>query len=105
MNKDFLQELGIQADNDGTSTGRESHHNSADHIASYSPVDGKLIARVSVTSKEQYEATVATAQEAFKTWRTTPAPQPPRSSQHRTMRLKKCNKLEVYTGLAVRLGR
>ncbi len=75
MNKDFLKELGLQADNDGTSTGRESHHNSADHIASYSPVDGELIGRVSVTTKEQYEATVASAQEAFKTWRTMPAPQ------------------------------
>ncbi|MEM6771212.1 MAG: aldehyde dehydrogenase family protein, partial [Bacteroidota bacterium] len=75
MNKDFLQELGLRADNDGTSTGRESHHNSADHIASYSPVDGELIGRVSVTTKEQYEATVAAAQEAFKTWRNMPAPQ------------------------------
>ena len=75
MNKDFLQELGLQADNDGTSTGRENHHNSADHIASYSPVDGELIGKVSVTTPEQYEAVVAKAQEAFKTWRSTPAPQ------------------------------
>lgn len=75
MNKDFLKELGLQADNDGTSTGRTSQHNSADHIASYSPVDGELIGRVSVTTKEQYEATVATAKKAFDTWRTMPAPQ------------------------------
>lgn len=75
MNKDFLQELGLKTDNDGTSTGQKSQHNSAGHIESYSPVDGKLIGRVSVTTPEQYEATVKTAAEAFKTWRTMPAPQ------------------------------
>ena len=75
MNKDFLQELGLAADNDGTSTGQTNHHNPAAHIESYSPVDGELIGRVSITTKEQYEAVIAQAQEAFKTWRNVPAPQ------------------------------
>ena len=45
-----------------------------DYIESYSPVDGELIGRVSTTSHEQYEQVIATAQDAFKTWRVTPAP-------------------------------
>ncbi|MEL7163013.1 MAG: aldehyde dehydrogenase family protein, partial [Bacteroidota bacterium] len=75
MNKDFLQELGLAADNDGTSTGRDSHHNPAQHLTSLSPVDGREIGRVSVTTKEQYESVIASAQEAFQTWRNMPAPQ------------------------------
>jgi aldehyde dehydrogenase (NAD+) len=75
MNTDFLQELGLATDNDGTSTGNASHHNAAAHIESYSPVDGKLIGRASVTTKAQYEAVVAQATTAYAHWRTVPAPQ------------------------------
>lgn len=75
MNKDFLRELGLADDNDGTSTGQQSHAAQGDHLESYSPVDGQLIGRVSVTTQEQYEAVIASSQAAFKTWRTTPAPQ------------------------------
>ncbi len=75
MNRDFLRELGLHEDNNGTSTGQQSVHNEAKHILSLSPVDGKEIGRVSVTTKEQYEQVVQTAQEAFKNWRTVPAPQ------------------------------
>jgi len=75
MNLDFLKELGLKEDNDGTSTGLTSHPNNAEQIASYSPVDGKLIGKASVTTKEQYEAVIETAQSAFKHWRTVPAPQ------------------------------
>jgi aldehyde dehydrogenase (NAD+) len=75
MNKDFLSKLGLAADNDGTSTGSQGHHNPNDHIESYSPVDGALIGRVSTTTREQYDQVIATAQEAFKTWRLMPAPQ------------------------------
>lgn len=75
MNRDFLKELGLKVDNDGTSTGLASHHNSDAHIASYSPVDGELIGKASVTTKEQYEAVITTAQAAFQYWRTVPAPQ------------------------------
>ncbi|HLV23701.1 MAG TPA: aldehyde dehydrogenase family protein, partial [Moheibacter sp.] len=43
-------------------------------IESYSPVDGKLIGKVKTTTQEDYEKAIASAQEAFKVWRTTPAP-------------------------------
>ncbi len=73
MNTDFLKALGLAEVNAGTSTGLKSS-NSGDYIASYSPVDGKLIGKVSVTTREEYEATVATAQAAFQEWRMLPAP-------------------------------
>ncbi|MEO0731269.1 MAG: aldehyde dehydrogenase family protein [Bacteroidota bacterium] len=75
MNKDFLRELGLAEDNHGTSTGQKGYHNESRHLVSLSPVDGKEIGRVSVTTKDQYETVVTTAQEAFKTWRKLPAPQ------------------------------
>lgn len=71
---DFLKKLGIEGVNPGTSTGQK-YLESKDVISSYTPVDGKKIANVSVTTKEQYEEVVATAQEAFKVWREVPAPQ------------------------------
>lgn len=73
MNKDFLKSLGLKTDNDGTSTGLQSMAGQT-YIESYSPVDGELIGRVSTTSREQYEQVIATAQDAFKTWRVTPGP-------------------------------
>ncbi|KAF5296908.1 hypothetical protein FQR65_LT19771 [Abscondita terminalis] len=42
-----------------------------DHIQ---PVTGKLIAKVKSSTKEDYEAVVSKATEAFKTWRMVPAP-------------------------------
>ena len=68
-----LQELGLQEVNKGKSTGN-LHFSSGDIIESYSPVDGKLIGKVSTTTKEDYEKVMQTATEAFKTWRTKPAP-------------------------------
>lgn len=68
-----LQELGLQEVNKGTSTGN-LHFSSGDIIESYSPVDGKLIGKVSTTTKEDYEKVMQTATETFKTWRTKPAP-------------------------------
>ena len=40
----------------------------------HSPADGKLIGTVAMATAEDYEQVVAKAQEAFKTWRTVPAP-------------------------------
>ncbi|MEM8528175.1 MAG: aldehyde dehydrogenase family protein [Bacteroidota bacterium] len=73
MNTDFLKKLGLKAENAGTSTGLEAM-DSGNYIESYSPVDGKLIGKVSVTTEEEYEKVIAKAQVAFKTWRSMPAP-------------------------------
>jgi len=73
MNKDFLKELGLELDNQGTWTGLNSI-NTSEYIDSYSPVDGQFIGRVSITSPEVYDKVVAKAQEAFKVWKKIPAP-------------------------------
>jgi len=68
-----LNQLGVKEINEGTSTGSNwfSH---GELIESYSPVDGRLIAKVKTTTKEDYEAMMKTAHEAFKSWRLMPAP-------------------------------
>jgi len=75
MNTSFLKSLGLKKKNNGTSTGLKSTAASKQYIDSYSPVDGKLIGSVSVTSKKEYEKVINTAQKAFGEWRTIPAPQ------------------------------
>lgn len=73
MDLTFLKELGLQEVNAGTSTGL--HWVAADnYIESYSPVDGKLIGKVGVTTEADYEAVIVKAQEAYKLWRNIPAP-------------------------------
>jgi aldehyde dehydrogenase (NAD+) len=73
MQLNFLKTLGIKAKNAGTSTGTQSV-SSKNYIASFSPVDGKLIGEVSVTTPQQYEQVIASAVTAFATWRMIPAP-------------------------------
>ena len=70
---DALKTLGIKEINDGTSTG-SSNFSTGEIIASYSPVDGSLIGKVKTTSQEDYEKVMASATNAFKTWRQKPAP-------------------------------
>ncbi|MCL4127314.1 UNVERIFIED_CONTAM: hypothetical protein GTU68_060899 [Idotea baltica] len=73
MKNDFLKKLGLEAHNAGTSTGLKET-SSKKSIESYSPVDGKLIGSVSVTTKTEYEQVLKTAQAAFSEWRNVPAP-------------------------------
>ncbi len=73
MKTDFLKKLKLKKKNNGTSTGLKSTA-SKTYIDSYSPVDGKYIGSVSVTTKAEYEKVVKTSQKAFETWRTIPAP-------------------------------
>lgn len=71
--QEALSKLGIKDINEGTSTGSKSFAN-GNIIESYSPVDGTLIAKVKASTKEDYQAAMAKAEEAFKTWRLVPAP-------------------------------
>jgi aldehyde dehydrogenase (NAD+) len=70
----MLQELGLKSINQGTSTGKNSFSSSNETMESYSPVDGLLIGKVSITSKEDYEKVLISASEAFIYWRKKPAP-------------------------------
>ncbi len=69
-----LEKLGVNEINKGTSTG-SNWFSEGDMISSYSPVDGKLIGKVTTTSREDYDRVIDTAQAAFKEWRKVPAPQ------------------------------
>lgn len=71
--QEALSKLGIKDINDGTSTGSNSFAN-GNIIESYSPVDGTLIAKVKASTAADYQAAMAKAEEAFKTWRLVPAP-------------------------------
>lgn len=70
----FLTNLRLAERNIGTSTGRDWLDSNGDLLRSHSPVDGQLIGTVSTTDEITYETVIAQAQEAFKTWRTWPAP-------------------------------
>ena len=69
-----LEKLGVNEINKGTSTG-SNWFSEGDMISSYSPVDGKLIGKVTTTSREDYDRVIDTAQAAYKDWRKVPAPQ------------------------------
>jgi aldehyde dehydrogenase (NAD+) len=71
---DFLKELGIKAHNAGSSTGTKWFDNPKQTYESVSPVDGKHIAAISLTTKENYDQIIHKSQEAFLIWRTWPAP-------------------------------
>jgi len=69
-----LEKLGVNEINKGTSTGSNCF-SEGDMISSYSPVDGKLIGKVTITSRKDYDRVIDTAQSAYKEWRKVPAPQ------------------------------
>lgn len=68
-----LSKLGIQAVNQGTSTG-SNYFGNGSLIESYSPVDGALIGKVSTTTADDYKKVITTAQNAFLEFRLIPAP-------------------------------
>ncbi|MEQ6120081.1 aldehyde dehydrogenase family protein [Reichenbachiella sp. MALMAid0571] len=69
-----LKNLGIEDDNNGTSTGAYWVKSGVNEIVSVSPVDGKLIAKVDLATKDSYDHVVESAQVAFREWRIIPAP-------------------------------
>ncbi len=71
---DFLSLLNISDFNKGVSTGSEWMTSGDKKIASYSPVDGKLIASVNTADADSYNTVIAKAALAFKEWRQWPAP-------------------------------
>ncbi|MFT5580921.1 MAG: aldehyde dehydrogenase (NAD+) [Lentimonas sp.] len=69
-----LSKLGIQPINKGASTGANWADTKGEMITSYSPVDGKAIAAVQSAQPADYDAVIKKGQEAYKEWRTWPAP-------------------------------
>ncbi len=68
-----LKVLGINKINEGCSTG-SNWFSGGEEIISYSPVDGKEIARVKAATRSDFDKVLAKAKEAFIYWREIPAP-------------------------------
>ena len=68
-----LKNLGISKENKGVSTG-EKYFANGDLLESYSPTDGKLIAKVKTGNTKDYDKIIETAKSAFKEFRMIPAP-------------------------------
>ena len=72
---DFLKKLNIKEKNFGLSTGLKWNSTSSEgELKIYSPATGDPIATVYQASETDYDNMIKTAQEAFKYWRTVPAP-------------------------------
>jgi aldehyde dehydrogenase (NAD+) len=72
--QDILKQLGINENNEGTSTGNSWISSKGKKITSFSPVDGQSIGSVIATDDSAYEAVMKKAEEAFLEWRTWPSP-------------------------------
>jgi aldehyde dehydrogenase (NAD+) len=73
--KDILENLNIEADHRGTSTGLDWFESSGQQpITSFSPVNGSIIGTVSSTTKEEYNSVIDNAVRAFDVWQIMPAP-------------------------------
>jgi len=72
---EILKKLGLSELNNGVSTGAEWFDTDGAVTASVSPIDGKEIAKVKNATLEDYEMVMNKAEEAFKIWRTVPAPE------------------------------
>ncbi|HEX7339108.1 MAG TPA: aldehyde dehydrogenase family protein [Rhodanobacteraceae bacterium] len=76
MSHDILKALGLSDVNSGTYLGRGEWSKTTDAgtLTSIDPATGEVIASVYASSAADYETLVKRAQEAFATWRSTPAP-------------------------------
>jgi len=76
MTHSVLTALGLSGTESGTYLGNDEWSTAADAgvIEPINPSDGSVLARVQASSQDDYDTIVERAQEAFKIWRTTPAP-------------------------------
>lgn len=74
---DILKELGIESVNSGASLSSNEWSTTSDQgvIESINPATGEVIASVNAASEQDYETIIERAEEAFKVWRMTTAPQ------------------------------
>ncbi len=73
--QDVLKKLGIEKLNNGVSTGVDWFDTKGNITSSFSPIDGKEIAKVKNATMEDYEMVMEKAQAAFKVWKKVPAPE------------------------------
>lgn len=71
---ELLSSLELQNQNSGTFSGTWHDGTGSSSISSFSPIDGKELAKVSVTNEKAYEIVLRSASENFLQWREVPAP-------------------------------
>jgi aldehyde dehydrogenase (NAD+) len=74
ISTDFLKKLKLKSISSGATTGTEWLQTTGEVLESYSPADGKLIGKIKMASRTDYEIIVSTAEKAFAEWRKVPAP-------------------------------
>ena len=76
MSHPVLNALGLQATESGSYLGNDEWSKTTDAgvLEPVNPSDGSVLARVQASSQADYDTIVERAQQAFKVWRTTPAP-------------------------------
>ena len=73
--KTVLDKLKIEEKSVATSTGQNWFGHKGETISSISPVDNEVIASTHLSTLDDYETGVKTAQNAYKEWRKVPAPE------------------------------
>jgi len=71
---EVLQKLRLSTENSGVGIGRQWLTAGGPPLEVRSPIDGRNVATVRTASREDVESAIDRAREAFKTWRTVPAP-------------------------------
>ena len=72
--KNILNKLELTAEESGTFAGSWLKDETKEWITSSSPINGEELARVSVTTPDNYERVIESAQDTFHRWRMLPAP-------------------------------
>jgi aldehyde dehydrogenase (NAD+) len=72
--KEALETLGIRNSNPGVSTGSKWLTSTGPLLESFSPVDGKRIAKVRSADQKAFNKVIEQSRKAFKQWRLVPAP-------------------------------
>ena len=102
---DFLRRLGIEALNNGASTGQNWDGDSGGAaFRSISPADGRTIAAVRPASAAVCGQTITTAEQAFGVWRQRPAPQRGEVVRQIGNRLREC-KQDLGTLVSYEMGK
>jgi len=70
---EIFNSLNLKPVNPGATIGNK-RFKSGKHLISRSPVDGKIIGKVSETTKFEYDKIISSAEKAFVIWRSVPAP-------------------------------
>jgi aldehyde dehydrogenase (NAD+) len=74
--QEIFDTLKIKAKNPAFYTGQTSgYDSSAPTLKVHTPIDGSALAEVYLATQDEYNQVIEKSQEAFSTWRTTPAPQ------------------------------